>query len=49
MFELKVTKLDGSVVVKHFDELARKSVIAKYNQLISESEIMSWQVTPQGS
>jgi hypothetical protein len=49
MFELKVTKLDGSVVVKHFDELARKSVIAKYSQLISESEIMSWQVTPQGS
>ena len=49
MFELKVTRLDGSVVVKHFDELARKSVIAKYGQLISEGEIRSCQTTPQGS
>tara|TARA_B110000858_G_scaffold53002_1_gene61481 strand:- start:294 stop:440 length:147 start_codon:yes stop_codon:yes gene_type:complete len=44
ILELKVTKLDGSQVIKGFSEFARKSVLAKYRQLISEGEILDFEV-----
>jgi hypothetical protein len=44
ILELKVTNLDGSQVIKGFSEFARTSVLAKYGQLISEGEILDFEV-----
>ena len=44
ILELKVTNLDGSQVIKGFSEFARASVLAKYGQLISEGEILDFEV-----
>jgi len=44
MFEIKVIMNGGTEKVLKFDEFARKSVVAKYNQLISEGEIRSFEL-----
>ena len=44
ILELKVTNLDGSQVINGFSESARKSVMAKYNQLVSEGEILDFEL-----
>lgn len=44
MFEIKVILNSGTEKVLRFDEFTRKVVIAKYNQLVSEGEIRSFEL-----
>jgi hypothetical protein len=44
MFQIKVTQFDKSVKVLSFREFSRKSVLAKYGQLISEGEILDYEL-----
>lgn len=42
--KIKVITNNGNERFLFFDEFARKSVLAKYNQLVSEGEIRSFEV-----
>ena len=44
MFQIKVVANDNSSRVLSFQEFSRKSVIAKYNQLVSEGSIQDYQL-----
>jgi len=44
MFEIKVTHTSGSVKVLRFKEETRSVVFHKYNQLISEGEILAFEL-----
>lgn len=44
MFQIKVTNNDNSEKVLSFSETSRRSVLAKYGQLISEGEIKDFQL-----
>jgi hypothetical protein len=44
MFQIKVTNNDNSEKVLSFAEFSRKSVVAKYNQLVSEGDIKDFQL-----
>lgn len=44
MFQIKVVHNDKSEKTVTFSEIARKSVLAKYRQLISEGEILAFEI-----
>jgi len=44
MLQIKVSYNDKSSKVLSFREFARKSVLAKYNQLVSQGDILSFEV-----
>ncbi len=44
MFQIKVTQTNGLVKVLSFQEFARKSVLAKYNQLVSQGDILDFEL-----
>ena len=44
MFQIKVVHTSGSEKVLRFSEFTRKSVLAKYNQLVSEGFIKSFEL-----
>ena len=44
MFQIKVITNNDNTKVLSFSEFARKSVMAKYNQLVSEGEIKAFEV-----
>jgi hypothetical protein len=44
MFQIKVIHTSGSEKVLSFSEFARKSVMAKYNQLVSQGDILSFEI-----
>ena len=44
MFQIKVIRNDGSSRVLMFREFARVCVLAKYNQLVSQGDILEFEV-----
>jgi len=44
MFQIKITNNNGSESVLSFAEFSRKSVVAKYNQLVSEGSILDFEI-----
>ena len=44
MFQIKVIHTSGSEKVLIFSESSRKSVMAKYNQLVSQGDILDFQL-----
>jgi hypothetical protein len=44
MFELKVTHNDGSSRILRFKEIIRSNVMHKYNQLVSQGDILDFEV-----
>jgi hypothetical protein len=44
MLQIKVVHNDKSEKTVTFSEIARKSVLAKYNQLVSEGEIQAFEL-----
>jgi hypothetical protein len=44
MFQIKVIHTSGSEKVLSFREFARKSVLAKYNQLVSQGDILDFEI-----
>jgi hypothetical protein len=44
MFQIKVVHNDKSVKTVSFSEIARKSVLAKYNQLVSQGDILNFEI-----
>lgn len=44
MFQIKITNNNGSESVLSFAEFSRKSVVAKYNQLVSEGTILDFEI-----
>ena len=42
--KIKVTQNDKSVKTVTFSEIARKSVLAKYNQLVSQGDILDFEI-----
>ena len=44
MFQIKIINNDKSESVLSFKEFSRKTVLAKYNQLVSEGEILDFEL-----
>jgi hypothetical protein len=44
MFKVKVFDYSGSIRVLMFKEFSRKSVVAKYNQLVSQGDILGFEI-----
>jgi hypothetical protein len=44
MFQIKVVHNDSSIKTVTFSEIARKSVMAKYNQLVSQGDILDFEL-----
>jgi hypothetical protein len=44
MFQVKVFDYSGSIRVMNFKEFSRQSVLARYNQLVSEGDILGFEV-----
>jgi hypothetical protein len=44
MLQIKVVYNDKSEKTLNFSEFARKSVLAKYNQLVSQGDILDFQI-----
>jgi len=44
MFQIKVTNNNNTEKVLSFSESSRKSVVSKYNQLVSQGDIKDFQL-----
>ncbi len=44
MFQIKVTTNNNNTKVLSFNEFARVCVLAKYNQLVSQGDILGFEV-----
>ena len=44
MFQIKIVNNDNSSKVLSFKEFSRQAVLAKYNQLVSQGDILDFEI-----
>jgi len=44
MFQIKITNNNNTEKVLSFSEISRQSVLAKYNQLVSQGDILDFKI-----